>query len=53
LVARAGRESSVEGASEQGECASKARALKGRGRAVVAEEHIDVGASMTRTWARG
>jgi hypothetical protein len=41
-----GRESSAEGANEQGEWASGARGLKGRGRAEVAGEHVVVGASM-------
>jgi hypothetical protein len=36
----------------RGRWASGARALKGRGRAVVAGERADVGASTAGTWAR-
>jgi hypothetical protein len=58
LVARAGRErgreSSTEGASEQGGSGRAGRgALKGRGRAEVAGERADVDASTTETWAGG
>jgi hypothetical protein len=57
LGARAGRETarecSAEGASEQGELGERGVALKGRGRAEVAGERADVGASTAGAWARG
>jgi hypothetical protein len=53
LGACAGRECSAEGASEQGEWASGARPLKGRGCAEVAGEREDVGTSTAGAWARG
>jgi hypothetical protein len=37
----------------RGKWASGAQGLKGRGREEVAEEHVDVGASIVGTWARG
>jgi hypothetical protein len=47
------RECSTEDANEQGKWASGAHALKGRGRAEVAGERADMGASTTGTWAGG
>jgi hypothetical protein len=56
-VARAGRErgreSLVEGASEQGKWASGAHGSKGTRACEVAGEHEDMGASMAGTWAGG